>query len=189
MPHDSWPTLFWTTLVLVSIGLAVLGVLGAILIMNLRLIRRQVEERMARMAQRLRVVEGLVDQVERNAGSSVSDHPRARPSDRTPLKAWRKESAVTAASIMKIGGGSDPRTKPTLIAIPDLAALPKDPARQAESELGQRHAEVWALADSGSSPEEIARHTGQPIGQVELILGLYRQLQGNRGSAGHARSQ
>jgi hypothetical protein len=45
-----------------------------------------------------------------------------------------------------------------------------------EAELSQRHAEVLSLSESGASADEIARQTGQPIGQVELILGLLRTL-------------
>ncbi len=43
--------------------------------------------------------------------------------------------------------------------------------------LSQRYAAIWDLADSGASPDVIARATGQPIGQIELILGLRRQYE------------
>jgi hypothetical protein len=42
--------------------------------------------------------------------------------------------------------------------------------------LGRRFAAVWEMADSGATPEAIARETGHPIGQVELILGLRRRI-------------
>jgi hypothetical protein len=71
-------------------------------------------------------------------------------------------------------------TGPTLIAVPDLAA-PHSPA--AAAELGRRFGAVWELADAGLAPEEIARRTGQPIGQVELVLGLRRQLAAAGGRA------
>lgn len=64
---------------------------------------------------------------------------------------------------------------PTLIAVPNLAAAP-DTANAASEELGQRFGPLWSLADGGLSPEAIAQRTGQPIGQVELILGLRRPL-------------
>lgn len=35
-----------------------------------------------------------------------------------------------------------------------------------------RHAEVYDLADEGQSAQEIARQTGRPSGEVELILAL-----------------
>ena len=37
--------------------------------------------------------------------------------------------------------------------------------------------------------DEIARQTGQPIGEVELIVGLYRQLHPSRGATQHVRPQ
>jgi hypothetical protein len=66
---------------------------------------------------------------------------------------------------------------PTLISVPDLAA-PSSPASEAEAMLGRRFGAVWAMADSGVPVETIARETGHPIGQVELILGLRRQILG-----------
>jgi hypothetical protein len=67
--------------------------------------------------------------------------------------------------------------RPTLIVVPNLATTTPDAssAAAAAAELSQRFGAIWALADSGLSSDAIARETGQPIGQVELILGL-RQL-------------
>ena len=63
---------------------------------------------------------------------------------------------------------------------PDLGA---GPGRDAFAEPGRRRLSwtgrfggVWGMADAGMPAEAIARETGQPIGQVELILGLRRQL-------------
>lgn len=64
---------------------------------------------------------------------------------------------------------------PTLIAVPNLATSTEGTG-PANEELGRRFAPVWSLADTGLSAEAIAERTGQPIGQVELILGLRRQL-------------
>jgi hypothetical protein len=69
---------------------------------------------------------------------------------------------------------------PTLIAVPDLAAIvAADEAQLAEQartadDLDQRHGALWTLSDSGYSADAIARQTGLPIGQVELILALRR---------------
>ena len=52
--------------------------------------------------------------------------------------------------------------------------------------LTQRYAAIWSLAASGSSAEVIARATGQPVGQIELILGLRRQIDGTRTTIPHA---
>jgi hypothetical protein len=71
---------------------------------------------------------------------------------------------------------------PTLIAIPSLSAISSEASAVAAAELGRRFGAIWALADAGQAPEAIARATGQPIGQVELILGLRRQLLSSTGS-------
>lgn len=74
--------------------------------------------------------------------------------------------------------------EPRLIAVPSLASgLDRQAAANG---LGQRHAAIWDLADGGASPDVIARATGQPIGQIELILGLRRQVDGTRTNIPHA---
>ncbi len=65
---------------------------------------------------------------------------------------------------------------PTLISVPDLGAPPCPPA-EAASELEKRFGPIWELAERGEPAEAIARITGQPIGQVDLVLGLRRQLE------------
>ena len=57
-------------------------------------------------------------------------------------------------------------------------------AREANSALARRFGPIWELADKGRSPGAIARETGQPIGQVELILGLRRPSDGDGIAAG-----
>jgi hypothetical protein len=73
---------------------------------------------------------------------------------------------------------ADSAYAPTLIAVPSLAA----PASEREASAGQmslRYSAIWSLADSGASADVIARATGQPIGQIELILGLRRRIDAN----------
>lgn len=74
------------------------------------------------------------------------------------------------------GGG--PLAGPTLIAVPNLAAAPgpPSPSATAAAELDRRFGAIWAMADAGATAEAIARDVGQPVGQVELILGLRRRL-------------
>jgi hypothetical protein len=100
----------------------------------------------------------------------------AGPSD--PARADRPARAETVAT-----GRSHEQP---LIAVPNLAPAPHE--REATLQgLTQRYAAIWALADSGASLEVIARATGQPIGQIELILGLRRQIDGaNRTTMPHA---
>jgi len=68
-------------------------------------------------------------------------------------------------------------TPPTLISVPCLESRSVEDAAHAGDELGRRHAAIWQMADSGRSAEEISTTTGQPIGEIELILGLRRQIQ------------
>jgi hypothetical protein len=73
----------------------------------------------------------------------------------------------------------------SLISVPDLASLPE--SRDPESNpLSQRYAAIWTLADQGASAEVIAKATGQPIGQIELILSLRRHIDGSRTTIPHA---
>jgi hypothetical protein len=79
----------------------------------------------------------------------------------------------------------EPLDGPSLIAVPNLAAAPQD-REDSVNGLTQRYAAIWMLADQGASSEMIARATGQPIGQIELILGLRRQIDGTRTNIPHA---
>jgi len=49
-----------------------------------------------------------------------------------------------------------------------------EPAARAE----RRYDEIYLLADYGFDPVEIARRTGSPVGEVELILGLRARREG-----------
>lgn len=68
---------------------------------------------------------------------------------------------------------------PTLIAVPSLAA-PLNEREASMDGLSSRYAAIWNLADSGASADVIARATGHPIGQIELIMGLRRQIDASR---------
>ena len=71
---------------------------------------------------------------------------------------------------------------PVLIAVPSLAAPPSATLMAAAAvEFDRRFGLIWALADAGNSLDEIARQTGYPVGQVELILGL----RGSRSGSSH----
>jgi DNA-binding NarL/FixJ family response regulator len=51
-------------------------------------------------------------------------------------------------------------------------AVPMRAAEDATVAVDPRHAEVYDLADEGQSAQEIARQTGRPRGEIELILAL-----------------
>ena len=62
---------------------------------------------------------------------------------------------------------------PVLIAVPSLTPSPSAALMAAAAvEFDRRFGPIWALADAGTPRDEIARQTGYPVGQVELILGL-----------------
>jgi hypothetical protein len=86
-------------------------------------------------------------------------------------------SEPRASKISRRVDPGEPATSegPTLISIPNLAS-PPSPTSEAAAELDRRFGPIWGMADEGVSTESIARETGYPIGQVELILGLRRQL-------------
>jgi hypothetical protein len=73
----------------------------------------------------------------------------------------------------------------SLISVPNLASSADD-RRPSSSPLDQRYAAIWSLADQGASPEVIAKATGHPIGQIELILSLRRHIDGSRATIPHA---
>jgi hypothetical protein len=116
----------------------------------------------AELAARQQALEAIIEKLERNAATAAS---------KTGSSTWlgtagRRSRRIDRAEPSAVSG-------PTLISVPDLAAAPS-PA--AAAELGRRFGAVWELADAGLAPDAIARQTGQPIGQVELVLGLRRQL-------------
>jgi hypothetical protein len=53
-----------------------------------------------------------------------------------------------------------------------LAARTSQPSEELDAPVNPSHAEVYALADQGRSPREIAAQLGRPDGEIELILGL-----------------
>jgi hypothetical protein len=86
---------------------------------------------------------------------------------------------VDPAAATAVGG-------PTLIAVPSLSASDANASTAVAEELGRRFGAIWALADAGETAEAIARTTGHPVGQVELIFGLRRQLSQSSQPGGHA---
>ena len=117
------------------------------------------------LAERQRAVESLLTRLEEREAARARSvaPPRGRGSDPSSIAPRRLDR-----------GEANAARGPTLIAVPHLAA--PTPEGSAAADLDRRFGAIWALADSGDSADEIARKTGQPIGQVELILGLRRQL-------------
>ena len=178
--HDaSWPPGPMMPVVLVLVFLfgclVALGGLTVVLTRRLDQMRRRTELRLGELARRLQ-------QIESRSGIPASDSPRERSA-----KVGAADHSV-ARSTFGVDCSTQAPGRPTLISVPDLAADSRDQSLADDGGLGQRHAEIWALAAAGASTQEIAGQTGQPIGQVELIVGLYRRSSSHRGTADHARS-
>jgi hypothetical protein len=146
---------------------------------------QNVEQRWQELAAQVRALSALLGhsdfrkQARNGYGEPVQ--PRANGSGHPAgsglsSEAIRADSSVTAAHAP---------FEPALIAVPSLPGAPYD--REASvSGLSERFDAIWALADNGSSPEVIARATGQPVGQIDLILGIRRKIAGSRTTIPHA---
>ncbi len=122
----------------------------------------------AQVAVRLRVLEARLSRIE--AGATTSGPAASAPGVKRVRRLDRRQAASADG--------------PVLIAVPSLAVSSSSPSitTEAAAELGRRFGGIWALADSGTTVDEIARETGFPVGQVELILGLRRPKLGGEGN-------
>jgi hypothetical protein len=180
-----WPS---SLLPIMALGLVVFlaatRVFAMVLLRKFEFLRGLSERRLDELSSRLRLVESRIDQFHSGAAPSGS----ARDELLAPAPAGLARNGGPSSPRLRHFEPSEKRVGPPLIAIPDLASQGDEPDPQAETELVKRHAEVWPLAASGMPPAEISRQTGQPIGEVELIVGLYRRLHSSEGRIDHARS-
>jgi hypothetical protein len=85
---------------------------------------------------------------------------------------------------VRVEAGHHSAAGPTLISVPNLSSRGRAVGTQAEAarratasgDLAGRFGRVWQMADEGEPADRIALATGQPIGQVELVLNLRRLL-------------
>jgi hypothetical protein len=138
------------------------------------------EKRWNQLAAELRRLEGRLALAE-EAGQSARGKPELVSSEhgsasngrslpnRPFLSTWRRLPEACAPP------QDDGRS---LISVPNLAAASEDRDASSNS-LSQRYSAIWTLADQGAAPDVIAKATGQPIGQIELILGLRRHIDGS----------
>jgi hypothetical protein len=149
-----------------TLGVAALAMASATIAMARRSARAKAgSEALARrlddLSLRLRAVEAALG-------------PRSAPEAAGKGRPARLRRRVDAASTTAVAG-------PTLIAVPSLAAIGSEAvAHEASAGLGRRFGPIWELADAGEPAEAIARATGHPIGQVELILALRRQADASK---------
>lgn len=185
MPPALWSLMPPFTVVAGLACLAVAVILWMLTTRQMKMTRRETEQRLQMLVQRLLVIESRINELENHGRRAPDDH------EEPPGHAVKGESKQDRRTHSFLDGRADQaaRNEPILIAIPDLGAVEEESDERAGSELGERHGEAWTLAAAGVPPEEIARQTGQPIGQIELIVGLYRRLHSSRGSIEHARSR
>jgi len=158
--------------------------------------RSDTERRLQMLTQRLLVIESRIAELE-NQNQRAQNTParkkrivgQAFQPDSEPCQAGKPDLLPSRGSqaLLDERNDQDARDQQTLIAIPDMGSVEEELHAGAGNELGERHGEAWTLAAAGVPPADIARQTGQPIGQVELIVGLYRRLHSSRGSNDHAR--
>jgi hypothetical protein len=157
------PVMLTALLCVTAVGQTVTAT-ALVLAWRWRIRARDTGQRLDVLAERLARLEA------RGAGAAP---PNPLPSK--PVRISRRRADRAAATAM---------AGPTLIAVPDLSdatgAGGPDPhaSSAAVAELGRRFGAIWEMADAGAPAGAIARATGLPIGRVELILGLKRQLAG-----------
>jgi hypothetical protein len=160
------PALTTTLIVTLAALLAVAsGLAGALWWRDRRAPRVDAAKLAETLSARLKTLDALIERLDLAAERlAVTAKPQPSP---------RRASAPGAVAKRVDPPQPDAVVGPTLISVPDLAAMPSP---SASAELGRRFGAIWDMADAGERPDEIAHRTGQPIGQVELILGLRRQL-------------
>jgi hypothetical protein len=184
MPPESW---FVVTVAAASLLLGVACTLVAWLAFKRRQARLEqyVERRFVELTHQLQALEARLERFEELGKTPSGEGDSVRTQKSRPR--WSGPSWPTTGTQQR----RDPAAirvdgnEPTLIAVPNLAAAAND-RDVVVNGLTQRYAAIWSLAASGSSAEVIARATGQPIGQIELILGLRRQIDGTRTTIPHA---
>lgn len=92
------------------------------------------------------------------------------------LEALLREADEKIATLRSLGGGGTTGSSPHGVLVEgkllesDAVTMPFP--EDTVSPVDPRHAEVYDLADEGQSAQDIARQTGRPRGEVDLILAL-----------------
>jgi hypothetical protein len=195
MAPESWLVLT------VAAAFLLLGVAGSPLAWAFLHQRRsrleQVVERTTRaLASDVRALDERLQQLEKMSStpSKENDFIRAgSAAGRTAIRAGEAfehaEIGMSSSSPHPVAGvRRAPRTnsaqEPTLIAVPSLEGAPCN-LDVTVGGLKERYAAIWTLADKGASADVIGRATGQPVGQIELILGLRRRIDGTKSITSH----
>ncbi len=166
MTQETW------LVVTVGAGFLLMGVAASPLAWVALLHRRNRAESEAErvaedLAEQLRALQSRIDRCEKTLrGWHEAEKAGGSSTPMGPI-VWRKSGKGETVT------REDP-AEPRLIAVPKLPASADRAAMQGG--ISHRYAAIWELAESGASADAIARATGQPIGQIELILGLRRQM-------------
>jgi hypothetical protein len=180
MTPESW-TVILVAAAFLLLGIAISPLAWVALAHGRRGFERQTARRLRDADDRVRMLEGRLDQIETTARSQPA---REKLVGDSVAPHWPRARALGGRSNRSEATHTETASAPTLIAVPSLNA----PTSERETSIGgisQRYAAIWSLADSGASAEVIARATGQPIGQIELILGLRRQIEASRNEILH----
>jgi hypothetical protein len=147
---------------------------------------RLAEQRFLQLATELRALQDRLERCEDSLLARSSGDREIEPGGELRTRPIRTQGRAGMAGPTRVPGPSvGAPVEPPLIAVPNLAATNHDREATLNS-LTQRYTAIWTLAESGAAPDVIARATGQPIGQIELILGLRRQIDGGRTTIPHA---
>ena len=112
-----------------------------------RQVTAQLDTRSTKLELLMREADEKIETLQR-LQSSLPPNPQ---SNQSPAPAFRQSAAERAALMQPLD-----------------AAPPPPP----EPQVDPRHAEIYALADQGRTPRDIASQLGRPSGEVELILAL-----------------
>ncbi len=101
------------------------------------------------------------------AGSSASSREQSEPASSPPAK----DAAANGSDGKKPASGATGETQ-------SRTAGKSSPGSDRPSPEEQRYSHIYAMADAGAGPVEIARQTGQTTGEIELILNLRKSRLG-----------
>lgn len=90
----------------------------------------------------------------------------------TRLELLIDEADRKIAELERLGGGGGSDRPASTVSPADAANGDRGAPVASASQTDPRHAEVYALADQGLSPHEIAQRLNRPNGEIELILAL-----------------
>jgi len=181
MTPETW-TMMLAAVAFLLLGIAVSPLAWVALRHRRSRFEQELEQRWRETVNRLGALEARLEQID----TISRDQPATEqhPADSMVPHGPHWPRAVHARPKRGERARADAAPAPTLIAVPSLAAPPSE--REASiNGISHRYAAIWSLADSGASADVIARATGQPIGQIELILGLRRQIDASRTKVPH----